>query len=186
MACSLWRMPDDILPLKPVFAAMIATDWPEVRRIYQEGIATGHGTFEAAAPDSWADFIKTRIPHGCIVARDDTGAVAGWAVLSAFSARKAYAGVAEAGVYVAAAQRGRGLGSALLAELIRVAEAHGYWTLQGATFPENAASIALQQRHGFRIVGRRERIGRMPGGPQAGQWRDTVLLERRSRVVGVD
>ncbi len=168
------------------FSTMNATDWSEVRRIYLEGIDTGHGTFEGDAPLSWDDFIKTKIPACCLVAREGAGTIVGWAVLSPVSTRKVYEGVAEVGVYVSVSSRNHGLGSEILTELIRVAEEHGYWTLQGVTFPENTASIGLQQKHGFRIVGRRERIGRMPRGPFAGQWRDTVLPERRSRVVGTD
>ena len=165
---------------------MTAADWPAVQAIYQEGIATGHGTFESAPPASWDEFRKGKLPEFCLVARDGTGAIAGWVALSPVSARKVYAGVAEVGIYVAAVQRGRGVGDALLGELIRVAEAGGIWTLQAVTFPENAASVALHQKHGFRLVGRRERIGRMSHGPLAGRWRDTVLLERRSRVAGME
>lgn len=165
---------------------MTAGDWPEVKRIYEEGIATGSGTFESEAAASWEDFIRPKIAACSFVARDETSLMLGWAVLSPFSARKVYAGVAEAGVYVAASARGRGVGSAIMIELIRVAETNGIWTIQGATFPENAASIALQQKHGFRIVGRRERIGKMKTGLFAGQWRDTILLERRSATVGVE
>jgi phosphinothricin acetyltransferase len=165
---------------------MTAADWPAVRDIYQEGIATGHGTFESVPPPTWEDFRKSKLPEFCLVARDDTGGVAGWASLSPVSARQVYAGVAEVGIYVAAARRGRGVGDALLGELIRAAEAGGIWTMQAVTFPENAASIALHHKHGFRLVGRRERIGRMSHGPLAGRWRDTVLLERRSRVAGTE
>jgi L-amino acid N-acyltransferase YncA len=169
-----------------VFSTMTTGDWPEVKRIYEEGIVTGSGTFESEPAASWEDFIRPKIAACCLVARDENSVMLGWAVLSPYSARKVYAGVVEAGVYVAEKARGNGIGSAILAELIRVAETHGIWTIQGATFPENAASIALQQKYGFRIVGRRERIGRMKTGPFAGQWRDTILLERRSKVVGVD
>lgn len=165
---------------------MTAGDWPEVKHIYEEGIATGSGTFESEAAASWEDFIRPKIAACCFVARDENAVMLGWAVLSPFSARKVYAGVAEAGVYVAEAARGQGVGSAIMVELIRAAETHGIWTIQGATFPENTASIALQQKHGFRIVGRRERIGKMKTGPFAGQWRDTILLERRSASIGVD
>ena len=163
---------------------MTEADWPEVKRIYEEGIATGHGTFEVAAPADWSVFLATKRADCCLVARASDGTLAGWAVLTPVSTRRAYAGVGELGIYVAAAARGRGVGSALLTAMIRVSEEKGFWMLQGGTFPENKASIALQQKHGFRIVGRRERIGRMEQGPFAGQWRDTVLLERRSPVVG--
>jgi L-amino acid N-acyltransferase YncA len=168
------------------FSTMTASDWPEVKRIYEEGIATGSGTFEGEAAASWDDFIRPKIAACCFVGRDENGVMLGWAVLSPYSARKVYAGVAEAGVYVAETARGCGVGSAIMIELIRVAETQGIWTIQGATFPENTGSIALQQKHGFRIVGRRERIGKMKTGPFAGQWRDTILLERRSLNVGRD
>ena len=165
---------------------MTAADWPQVRRIYREGIDTGHATFESAPPDTWEDFIKHRVAGCSLVARDAAGVLVGWAVLSPVSARRVYAGVAEVSFDVTAACRGQGAGHALLGELVRVAEAHGIWTLQSATFPENEASIAVQQKHGFRVIGRRERIGRMSHGPLAGRWRDTVLLERRSRVAGTE
>jgi phosphinothricin acetyltransferase len=165
---------------------MTPADWPAVRRIYQEGIETGQATFECAAPATWEDFIKSKLSAGCLVARNGAGQVTGWAVLSAVSARPVYAGVAEVSVYVAAAHRGHGVGNALLRELIRTADAGGIWTLQSSTFPENEASTALQVKHGFRVVGTRERIGRMSHGALAGRWRDTVLLERRSPVAGAE
>ena len=159
--------------------AMTAADWPAVRTIYEEGLATGLGSFEVAAP-AWEDWDAARLPHSRLVVRDG-GAVIAWAALSPVSKRACYAGVAEIGIYVAAAARGRGVGKQLLQALIASAEAHGIWMLQGATFPENAASIGVQQSCGFRVVGRRERIAKRDG-----VWRDTVLLERRSPVVGVE
>jgi len=159
--------------------ALTADDWPAVRAIYEEGIASGLGTFETAAP-SWDDWNAARLPHSRLVVRDG-GRVIAWAALSPISRRACYAGVAEVGIYVAAASRGKGVGRTLLEALVASAEAHGIWTLQGATIAENAASIAVQQRCGFRIVGRRERIAKL-----AGVWRDTVLLERRSSKVGAD
>jgi phosphinothricin acetyltransferase len=168
------------------FSLMTPADWPAVRRIYEEGIETGQATFERAPPATWDDFIKSKLPPYCLVARNGTGQVVGWAVLSTVSARPVYAGVAEVSVYVAAAHRALGVGAALLRELIRVADAGGIWTLQSSTFPENEASIALQAKHGFRVVGTRERIGRMSHGALTGRWRDTVLLERRSPVAGTE
>jgi L-amino acid N-acyltransferase YncA len=165
-------------------SAMAAADWPEVRQVYQEGIDTGHATFETTAPATWEEFSRARLPVGCLIARDESGRLAGWIALSPVSARRVYAGVAEVSVYVAATRRGAGVGDRLLRELIEVADAAGIWTLQSSTFPENAASIALQVKHGFRPVGTRERIARMSRGPFAGRWRDTVLLERRSPVAG--
>lgn len=168
------------------YSPMTEADWPEVRRIYAEGIATGYATFESAPPDSWQDFMRNKVADGGLVARVPSGRMAGWAVLIPTSARPVYRGVAEASLYIGAAHRGRRVGDALMSEFIRVAEDRGFWTLQSSTFPQNLASLALQQRHGFRIVGIREKIGRMTHGPLAGQWCDTVLLERRSRSVGTE
>jgi phosphinothricin acetyltransferase len=154
---------------------MTVDDWPAVRAIYEEGIATGLGTFETAAP-SWEQWNAARLPHSRFVAREQ--GVIGWAALSPVSQRSCYAGVAEVGVYVAASARGQGVGRALLEAIIESSEAHGIWTLQGATIAENAASLALQERCGFRVIGWRERIARLDG-----VWRDTVLTERRSKRV---
>ncbi len=154
-------------------------DWERVRAIYLEGIATGQATFETQAP-AWKDWDRSHLPFARLVGRlaDE---IVGWAALSAVSQRKAYAGVAEVSVYVAAVRRGCGIGRALLTRLISEAEKHGVWTLQAVVFPENAATMALHRACGFREVGRRERIGKLNG-----FWRDTVLLERRSREVGID
>jgi L-amino acid N-acyltransferase YncA len=166
------------------FATMTAGDWPDVQRVYAEGIATGLATFETAPPATWGEFIRTKVAECGLVARDESGALAGWAALVPVSYRTVYRGVAEASLYVAAPFRGRGVGDALMEELIRASEAKGFWTLQSSTFPQNQASLAVQKRHGFHIVGIREKIGRMAHGPLAGQWCDTLLLERRSAAVG--
>jgi L-amino acid N-acyltransferase YncA len=167
--------------------AMTAVDWPEVTAIYREGIATGHATFASAPPESFTDWADGKISDGALVAREaETGRVLGWTCLSKVSDRCVYSGVAEVSVYVAAAARGNGVGSALMRELILRSEAAGVWTLQAGVFPENTASVTLHEQHGFRVVGRRERVGKMSYGPLVGQWRDTLLLERRSTVVGVD
>jgi L-amino acid N-acyltransferase YncA len=158
---------------------MRAEDWPGVRAVYAEGIATGQATFETEAPD-WQRWDAAHLPFARLVARTRSGRISGFAALCPVSARKVYAGVAEVSVYVGEGFRGRGIGRALLAALIRTAEAHGVWTLQASIFAENEASLALHRREGFREVGRRERIAQLRG-----QWRDTVLLERRSRIVGV-
>lgn len=168
------------------FHPLTETDWPDVRRIYAEGIATGIATFESAPPETFADFMRNKVADSCLLARDEAGAAAAYAVLLPVSSRPVYRGVAELSIYVAAAHRGRGVGDAIMRAIITHSEARGFWTLQSATFPQNAASLALQQRHGFKIIGRRERIGRMTHGPLAGQWCDTVLLERRSPTVGRD
>ena len=168
-------------------AAMIEADWPAVAAIYREGIATGHATFAPAPPDTFADFSDGKLMACAIVAREGgAGPLLGWATLAAVSDRCVYAGVAEVSVYVAWAVRGRGAGQALLAALIQRAEAAGIWTLQAGIFPENTASRALHERFDFREVGVRERLGKMSHGPRAGEWRDVLLLERRSAVAGVD
>lgn len=158
---------------------MTPADWPEVVAIYEEGMATGVGTFETVAP-TWQDWNAARLAHSRLVTKQN-GVVIAWAALSPVSKRACYAGVAEFGIYVAAAARGRGVGRQLLESLIASSESHGIWMLQASTFAANTPSIALQQRCGFRIVGRRERIAKRDG-----VWHDTVLLERRSAIVGVD
>jgi phosphinothricin acetyltransferase len=156
---------------------MMPDDWGAVRSIYQEGIATGNATFEVEAPD-WDRWDQDRLKAPRLVARSG-GQVVGWTALRPTSSRPVYAGVAEVSIYVAAHARGRGVGTALLRALIEASERAGTWTLQGSVFPENAASLALFRRCGFREVGRRERIGCLNG-----VWRDMVLMERRSRVAG--
>jgi phosphinothricin acetyltransferase len=153
-------------------------DWPSIRSIYLEGIVTGNATFEKSAPQ-WNVWDAGHLPTCRLAARSDDGLI-GWAALSPVSGRCVYAGVAEVSVYVAASARGQGIGSRLLAALVGASEANGVWTLQAGIFPENAASIALHQRVGFRTVGVRERLGALDG-----RWRDVVLMERRSRLVGV-
>ncbi len=167
---------------------------------YADGIATRQATFETTVP-TWSDWDRARLPAHRYVAVDEPGArvddgpagagaehgagpgaaaVLGWVAVSPVSSRAAYAGVVEHSVYVAAAARGRGVGAALLARLVESCDADGIWTIQSGVFPENAASLALHDRFGFRRVGVRERIGRLDG-----RWSDVVLLERRSAVVGV-
>ena len=168
-----------------LLTAMNESDWPAVAAIFQQGIDTGNATFEAHPPDSWEMWHKSKIDFSCLVAREgDT--ILGWAALSPYSSRPVYAGVAEVSIYIAEEARGRGVGSLLLEELIRCSEANGIWTLQAGIFPENEGSLRLHRKHGFRQVGVRERIGKMSFGPFQGQWRDTLLLERRSKTVGVD
>jgi L-amino acid N-acyltransferase YncA len=150
-------------------------DWPLVLAIYLEGIATGNATFETQAP-SWDVWDEKHLAKPRLVFRDDT-AVAGWAALSRVSARACYSGVAEVSVYIGDAFRGRGIGSQLMRTLVEQSEANGIWTLQASIFPENEASVQLHLRNGFRVVGRRERIAQLHG-----VWRDTLLLERRSRA----
>ncbi len=157
---------------------MQVQDWPDVQRIYREGIETGNATFETQVPEWEVWDSKTR-PQPRLVARLDDQVV-GWAALSSVSARAVYAGVCEVSVYVAAAARGQGVGKKLLQALVQASEDLGIWTLQASIFPENQASIAIHEQCGFRILGRREKIAQ-----HRGRWRDTVLMERRSQIVGI-
>jgi L-amino acid N-acyltransferase YncA len=156
---------------------LTAESWSAVRSIYLEGIETGNATFEKSAPD-WEQWSKSHLPACRFVAIAERQVV-GWTALSAVSNRYVYAGVAEVSVYVARHAWGRGVGKALLKELVSASEAQNIWTLQAGIFPENAASIQLHKGVGFRIVGVRERLGYMDG-----RWRDVVVMERRSAVVG--
>jgi phosphinothricin acetyltransferase len=158
---------------------LAAPDWAAVRRIFEEGLATGHSTLETVAP-TWEAWDASHLTAPRLVAEREATAVA-WAALSPVSTRAVYRGVAEVSVYVAALARGQGVGRALLAALVTASEQAGLWTLQATILAENTASIALHQGAGFRVVGRRERLGR-----RLGVWRDSFLLERRSRVVEVD
>jgi len=163
-------LPVEIRPLLP-------EDWPCVRTIYAEGIATGNATFEAEVP-TWEEWDSRHLAGARLVAVNG-GNVAGWAALTRVSGRCVYSGVAEVSIYVASAIRGKGVGKVLLEALVEESEAKGFWTLQTGIFPENKASLALHEKCGFRIVGRRQRIGKMHG-----RWRDVMFLERRSSVAG--
>ena len=158
--------------------SMREQDWPSVRSIYEEGIETGNATFEQRAPE-WEKWDRGHLSTCRLVARAEHE-ILGWAALSPVSSRCVYAGVAEVSVYVAGRARGRKIGFKLLGALVNASESEGIWTLQAGIFPENVASIELHKRHGFRIVGTRERLGCMDG-----LWRDVVLMERRSSVAGV-
>jgi L-amino acid N-acyltransferase YncA len=161
---------------------MTAADWPAVERIYAQGIEDGEATFEVATP-SWDAFDAGKLPGMRLVAVDGADLVVGWAAASAVSSRPAYRGVVEHSVYIDRDARGNGVGRLLLDALIAAAEDAGIWTIQSSIFPENAASLRLHEGAGFRVVGRRERIARSGTGPRAGEWRDTILIERRSTVV---
>jgi L-amino acid N-acyltransferase YncA len=154
-------------------------DWEAVRAIYLAGISTGQATFEINAP-SWTSWDNSHLPAPRLVAIT-AKTPAGWAALGPVSKRPVYAGVAEVSVYVADQMRGTGIGRLLLETLVKESEEIGIWTLQASVFPKNAASISLHQSCGFREVGRRERIAKMND-----VWRDTLLFERRSKIVGVD
>ena len=162
---------------------MSTADAGAVLAIYGQGIASGHATFQDRVP-TWPEWNKAHLGH-CRLVAETAGKVTGFAALSVISARPVYGGVAEVSVYVADSDRGRGGGRMLLEALIDAAEAAGPWTLQAGIFPENLASLELHQSCGFREVGRRVRLGRMSHGPLAGQWRDVVLLDRRSAVAGI-
>lgn len=157
---------------------MTSADSDAVLAIYQAGIDTGMATFETAVP-SWVDFDAKRLPTHRFVAAGDGGRVLGWVACGQVSWREVYRGVVEHGVYIAPEARGQGVGVALMRALIESTEAAGIWTIQSSVFPENAASLALHDRVGFRRIGHREKVACL-----AGQWRDVVLLERRSQVVG--
>jgi len=160
-----------------VISSMGESDWDDVRRIYAEGIATGNATMETAPPP-WESWDSAHRPDCRLVARD-SGRMLGWAALSRVSERCAYGGVAEVSVYVSQEARGRGVGRRLLEELVRASEEAGVWTLQAGIFPENAASLSIHQHCGFRVVGVREKLGKL-----GSAWRDVALLERRSERVG--
>jgi L-amino acid N-acyltransferase YncA len=151
-------------------------DWPAVRAIYEEGIRGEDATFETETP-SWERWDTAHPELRLVVERK--GTVVGWAALSPASARHCYRGVGEVSVYVAGEARGAGLGRALLQELVELSEQAGYWTLTAGVFPENEASLRLHRACGFRDLGLRERIGELHG-----VWRDVILLERRSTLVG--
>jgi L-amino acid N-acyltransferase YncA len=153
---------------------MRAEDWPACARIYEDGLELG--TFEETVP-SWAAWDETHLREPRLVARDGD-AVLGWAALAPASRRACYRGVTENSVYVARTARGRGVGRALLAELVERADALGIWTITAGILVGNDASVALHERCGFRLVGARERIAQ-----KRGEWRDVVLMERRSPAV---
>jgi L-amino acid N-acyltransferase YncA len=151
-----------------------------VKQIYAMGIATGNATFRTEAP-AWKEWDLNHLKIGRLVALGEDGNVIGWAALTPVSGSCAYSGVGEVSVYIHPGQSGKGLGKNLLEALIIESEKQNLWTLQAGIFPENAASLRLHQACGFRVVGRRERIGKM-----GGTWRDVMFLERRSQIVGMD
>src|SRR3954447_1494903 len=173
-------VPRDYRGQSIVMAPMTAADWPAVRRVYAEGIATGDATLEDQVPD-WGHFDRSHPLECRFVARAGAGgSIVGWTALGHYSGRKVYSGVAWESVYVAADARGRGVGRALLEALIPSSEAAGYWTLLAGVLADNAASLALHEAVGFRRVGTQVGMGQDP----RGRWRDVVLFERRSETVG--
>lgn len=158
---------------------MTPLHWEQVSKIYAEGIATGNATFQTSIP-SWNEWDKAHETNPRLVAVNDNKIVLGWAALTPVSGRCVYAGVGEVSVYVSTAARGQGIGSKLLKALINESEKNNFWTLQAGIFPENLASIKIHELAGFKVIGKREKIGQMNG-----EWRDTLLLEKRSTVVGI-
>lgn len=158
--------------------ALSDDDWPVVRAIYEQGIKTGNATFQMEVP-TWEEWNQQHLVVCRLVAKLE-GSVIGWAALTPTSRRGVYEGVAEVSVYVTETAQGKGAGRALLRALVAESERAGIWTLQAGIFPENKVSLALHERCGFRTVGVRDRLGQMDG-----IWRDVVLLERRSMVVGI-
>ena len=157
---------------------MTADDWKNVSEIYRQGIETGNATFQQEIP-TYTDWDNGHLKNCRIVAIKDNE-VAGWAALTPVSGRCVYAGVAEVSVYVADKNRGHKIGHKLLEKLIIESENEKLWTLQAGIFPENIASLKIQEALGFRKIGHRERIGQMNG-----IWRDIILLERRSKLIGI-
>jgi len=153
--------------------------WAEVAGIYAAGLATGNASFQSDIP-SWEEWDHAHVENSRLVAIENEK-VLGWAALTAVSGRCVYAGVGETSIYVGADARGRGIGKKLLDALINESERHNFWTLQAGIFPENAASIKIHEDCGFRIIGRREKLGKMKG-----VWRDVLLMERRSAVAGIN
>lgn len=158
---------------------LVKVDWAAVKNIYGLGIATGIATFETAVP-SWENWHQNHLPFGRIVAVLESEVV-GWAALTAVSNRCIYQGVAEISVYMHPNFQGKGIGKLLLKKLIFESEKEGIWTLHSSIFRENMGSIALHKKVGFRRIGYREKIGKLNG-----VWKDNVLMERRSQVVGID
>ena len=163
-----------------VIREMTQSDWSDVARIYNEGIATGYATFETNVPQ-YGDWDNAHVRLCRLIAEED-GSIQGWAALSPVSSRCVYGGVAEISIYIGENARGKGIGKVLLARLIEESERAGYWTLQSGIFPENKASIKLHERLGFRFLGKRESIGKT----NDGIWKDNLLFERRSKKVGID
>jgi len=154
-------------------------DWDSIKHIYLEGIKTGKATFQTDAPTQEEWFAGHILP--CSIGYFEAGMMLGWASLSPVSSRCVYSGVAEVSIYVKEEARGKGVGRKLMESLIELSEENGYWTLQSGIFPENSSSISLHQAHGFREVGKREKMGKLKN-----EWKDVLLFERRSTRVGID
>ncbi|WP_420321259.1 GNAT family N-acetyltransferase [Flagellimonas sp.] len=158
---------------------MNATDWGQVSQIYQEGIATGFATFEQQTP-SYQEWNRAHLEN-CRLVAEENGKIMGWAALSPVSSRCVYGGVGEVSVYVGKNSRGKGVGKLLLEHLITESEKAGFWTLQSGIFPENEGSVQLHKKVGFRFIGKREKVGKLDG-----VWKDNLLFEKRSTIIGID
>ncbi|NNJ88520.1 MAG: N-acetyltransferase [Eudoraea sp.] len=159
--------------------SMTPEDWPAVSRIYKEGIATGYATFEQEIP-SYENWDKAHIKE-CRLIASEAETITGWAALSPVSSRCVYGGVGEVSVYISKDHRGKGIGKRLLLSLIDASENAGYWTIQSGIFPENKASTKIHEQCGFRLIGCRERVGKLDG-----VWKDNLIYEKRSTSVGID
>ncbi len=156
---------------------MTVKSWKEVRRIYASGILTGNATFEVSVPD-WITWNREHRKDCRLIAQVNRRTV-GWVALSKVSGRIVYEGVAEVSIYLDPTFQGQGIGDRLMKALILESERNKIWTLQAGIFPENKVSLSLHLKNGFRIVGTREKLGRM-----GGVWRDVILVERRSNITG--
>ncbi|MDH6252328.1 L-amino acid N-acyltransferase YncA [Chryseobacterium sp. H1D6B] len=153
--------------------------FPEIAEIYRQGLETGHATFETTVP-TWEEWDKGKLKRSRLAAIIDH-TVVGWAALSAVSDRCVYGGVAEVSIYISNNHQGKGIGKALMQKLIEESEGNGIWTLQSGMFPENEATVALHINAGFRIIGHREKVGKL-----GDTWRDTIIMERRSKTIGIN
>lgn len=153
--------------------------FPKIAEIYRQGLETGNATFETTVP-TWEEWDKAKLKHSRLVAIIDN-TVVGWAALSAVSDRCVYGGVAEVSIYISNDHQGKGIGKALMQKLIEESEGNGIWTLQSGMFPENKATVALHQSSGFRMIGYREKVGKL-----GNTWRDTIMMERRSKTTGIN
>jgi len=168
-----------IIPKNLLFRPLEKQDWHRVSEIYALGIMTGNATFQQDIP-SWEEWDKNHLKT-CRILVEKEKQIIGWAALSAVSSREVYQGVTEVSIYIDPLFSGQKVGFSLLHQLVLASEKQGIWTLQAGIFPENIASLKIHEQVGFRTIGKRENVGKLKG-----VWRDTVLMERRSLVVGVD
>jgi L-amino acid N-acyltransferase YncA len=161
----------------PAIREMQQSDGSRVLEIYKSGLDTKNATFETQVP-SWPDWDSKHLKHSRFIYEEE-GAILGWAALSPVSSREAYKGVVEVSIYIDTNFIGKGIGSKLMKQLIEASEKNGIWTLFSSVFPENIATIKLHEKFGFRNIGFREKIAL-----HFGKWRNTIIMERRSKIVG--